>query len=98
MRRTSMHARRSSFIETWLGRTASSETRLIQIGKAWAIVWNRLPMANSSVRLPRKPTAVVFDMDGLLFDTETLSQEAIVLAAAEGGHDVAPDLFNRTIG
>jgi len=55
-------------------------------------------MAHSSVRLPRKPAAVVFDMDGLLFDTETLSQEAIVLAAAEGGHDVAPDVFTRTIG
>jgi beta-phosphoglucomutase-like phosphatase (HAD superfamily) len=48
--------------------------------------------------LPRKPAAVVFDMDGLLFDTETLSQEAIVLAAAEGGHDVAPDVFTQTIG
>jgi beta-phosphoglucomutase-like phosphatase (HAD superfamily) len=37
-------------------------------------------------------------MDGLLFDTETLSQEAIVRAAADGGHDVATDVFNRTIG
>jgi len=44
--------------------------------------------------LPRKPAAVVFDMDGLLFDTETLVQEAIVLAAAEGRHDVAADVFN----
>lgn len=34
--------------------------------------------------LPRKPAAVVCDMDGLLFDTETLYQEAILLAAAEG--------------
>jgi beta-phosphoglucomutase-like phosphatase (HAD superfamily) len=48
--------------------------------------------------LPWKPAAVVFDMDGLLFDTETLSQEAIVLAAAEGGQNVAPDVFTRTIG
>ena len=37
-------------------------------------------------------------MDGLLFDTETLYQEAIVLAAAEGGHDVAVEIFNRTVG
>jgi HAD superfamily hydrolase (TIGR01509 family) len=50
------------------------------------------------MRLPRKPAAVVFDMDGLLFDTETLYQEAILLAAAEGGHEVAPDVFNRTVG
>jgi HAD superfamily hydrolase (TIGR01509 family) len=50
------------------------------------------------VRLPRAPAAVVFDMDGLLFDTETLSQEAILLAAAEGGHEVALDVFNRTDG
>jgi beta-phosphoglucomutase-like phosphatase (HAD superfamily) len=51
-----------------------------------------------SVKLPRAPAAVVFDMDGLLFDTEVLYQEALQLAAAEGGHEVAIDVFNRTVG
>jgi HAD superfamily hydrolase (TIGR01509 family) len=37
-------------------------------------------------------------MDGLLFDTEALYQEAIVLAAAEGGHEVAQEVFSRTVG
>jgi HAD superfamily hydrolase (TIGR01509 family) len=37
-------------------------------------------------------------MDGLLFDTERLYQEALVLAAAEGGHEVAQEVFNRTVG
>jgi beta-phosphoglucomutase-like phosphatase (HAD superfamily) len=31
------------------------------------------------------------------FDTEALYQEAILLAATEGGHEVAPDFFGRTV-
>lgn len=50
------------------------------------------------MRLPRRPAAVVFDMDGLLFDTEVLYQEAALSAAAEGGHDVSSGIIRRTIG
>ena len=50
------------------------------------------------MKLPQTPVAVVFDMDGLLFDSERLYQEAIVLAAAELGHMAAADLFSRTVG
>jgi HAD superfamily hydrolase (TIGR01509 family) len=50
------------------------------------------------MRLPRRPAAVVFDMDGLLFNTEALYHDAFLLAVAEHKHDVAPDFFHRTIG
>jgi len=50
------------------------------------------------VMLPHPPAAVVFDMDGLLFDTEALRQEALLLAAAEGGHEIVLDVFNRAVG
>src|SRR5712691_10882456 len=50
------------------------------------------------MKLPYAPTALVFDRDGLLFDTEALRHEAPLLAAAEGGHEIVLDVFNRAVG
>ena len=48
--------------------------------------------------LPYRPSAVIFDMDGLLFDTEAFWQEALLSAAAEAGHEIPDEVYNKSIG
>ena len=42
------------------------------------------------MKLCHRPAAVMFDMDGLLFDAEALYQEAFTQVASEKGYDVPP--------
>lgn len=44
------------------------------------------------------PEAVIFDMDGVLFDTERLYQEAAPLACADLGYTLPPGLVDATVG
>ena len=48
--------------------------------------------------LPRRPEAVIFDMDGLLLDTEAVARDSFYEAADALGHDVPMQVYVRMIG
>ena len=48
--------------------------------------------------LPRAVHAVIFDMDGLLVDTETVSRESMTLAARQMGYELPHDVFVQLVG
>lgn len=48
--------------------------------------------------LAHKPQAVIFDMDGLIIDTEVVARTAWQKAAAELGYLMDDDLYSRFVG
>ena len=55
-------------------------------------------MTETTFLLPRAPEAVVFDMDGLILDTEALYRDAFMAVAAERGLDFPLPVFLSLIG
>jgi HAD superfamily hydrolase (TIGR01509 family) len=55
-------------------------------------------MQPPGAKLPRKVRAVVFDMDGLIFNTEDIYRDAVMATAADGNHDIPLAFYLSTVG
>jgi HAD superfamily hydrolase (TIGR01509 family) len=55
-------------------------------------------MQPPDAKLPRKVRAVVFDMDGLIFNTEDIYRDAVMATAADGNHDIPLSFYLSTVG
>jgi hypothetical protein len=55
-------------------------------------------MQPPDAKLPRPVRAVVFDMDGLIFNTEDIYRDAVMAIAAEANHDVPLPFYLSTVG
>jgi len=55
-------------------------------------------MLKDQPMLPRPVRAVVFDMDGLLVDSEAVFRDSMMHVARERGHDLPLEVFLRMVG